>query len=223
LTRHGSSAQVRQGETGAPSQYQENFALSKLQWSETTQAKWNLRRMLAHHGQNIPFNLFTICDMHYRDGQQVRMNYKGLLGTRADQSISHIKPSYFAAQTVFAVFDESLQVVTNVSCRPLPSADITNQIASYAFLHKPSGSYLFAIWFRGSQPVETNQTTPVDFRVEGTWLTRAVYVDLRTGRSYELPRQTAPVLKAMPLYDSPVVLADRQALPRISTTIQQND
>ena len=70
------------------------FALSKLPWSENTQAKWDLRRMLAHHGKGVPFNLFTISDMHYRQNGSLQMNYKGLLATNPDQTIAYAKPAY---------------------------------------------------------------------------------------------------------------------------------
>lgn len=75
VAKFGRAIELRQGETGAPSNYQENFALSKMPWSENTQAKWNLRRMLAHHGKDVPFNLFTMSDMHYRNSGRAQMNY----------------------------------------------------------------------------------------------------------------------------------------------------
>ena len=64
---------------GRPLKVSENFALSKLPWSETTQAKWDLRRLLAHRAKDVPMNLFTISDMHYRnpDGTNpLATNYK---------------------------------------------------------------------------------------------------------------------------------------------------
>lgn len=120
IARHGATIPIRQGETGATSKYQENFALSKISWSETTQAKWDLRRLLAHRGKDIPMNLFTLCDMHYTqvtnqtdtDGG-IRMNYKGLLATHPDQTISHAKPIYAAAQTVVAIFDDTVSRISD--------------------------------------------------------------------------------------------------------------
>ena len=56
------AAAVRQGETGAPSG-ETVGALRDVAWTESKQAKWDLRRMLAHHGQGVPFNLFTLCEL----------------------------------------------------------------------------------------------------------------------------------------------------------------
>lgn len=44
VAKHGRLIELRQGETGAPSKYQANLALSKIAWPETMQAKWDLRR-----------------------------------------------------------------------------------------------------------------------------------------------------------------------------------
>jgi hypothetical protein len=155
LAKYGLAVPVRQGETGAPSKLQEYFALSKIPWTENTQAKWNLRRMLAHHGKDVPFNLFTISDLHYRGNGQLRMNYKGLLGTNPDQTTSHAKPAYFAAQNVFAIFDDSLARVTNFTC----TASVTNSIAAFAYADKSSGAQLVALWFKGAAPAAGIQKT----------------------------------------------------------------
>src|SRR5215212_7882149 len=115
VAKHGGPIELRQGETGAPSRYQENFALAKIAWTENTQAKWDLRRLLAHRAKDVPMNLFTISDMHYtqpngsKSGSDgvLRMNYKGMLGTNPDKTISHVKAVYPAAQTVFTIFDDA--------------------------------------------------------------------------------------------------------------------
>ena len=100
---------MRQGETGAPSKYQENFALSKIPWSENTQAKWDLRRMLAHHGKDVPFNLFTLCELKYAQPKMTGFNRKGLLRCNDDKTVAGPKLAYFAAQRVFSIFDDTLE------------------------------------------------------------------------------------------------------------------
>ncbi len=113
--KHGRTIPLRQGETGAPSKYQDNFALAKLSFTETTHAKWDLRRLLAHHAKDVPMNLFTLSDMHYTTASAqggadgiLRMNHKGMLATSPDQTVAYVKPAYYAAQTVFAIFDDTL-------------------------------------------------------------------------------------------------------------------
>lgn len=210
VAKFGHAIEVRQGETGAPSKYQENFALSRVPWSENTQAKWNLRRMLAHHAKGVPFNLFTLSDMHYRNGGKVQMNYKGLVGTNPDQTVSHVKLAYSAAQNVFTLFDHTLVGVTNFTCQ----ASVTNALAAFAYTNQTSGAAVVALWFRGSPPVESNATLPVDLTFTGVRFTEPVYADLRTGTVYALPRgDSAASFQQVPLSDSPIVIAEKATLP----------
>ena len=58
----------------------------------------------------------------------------------------------------------------------------------------------------------------MDFRFARGGIEEAVYADLRTGRVYRIPAESvardgdALVLRRIPVYDSPVLLADRAAL-----------
>lgn len=210
IARSGRTIEVRQGETGAPSKFQPNFALSKIPWSENTQAKWDLRRMLAHHGRGVPCNLFTLSDMHYRRNDEVQMNYKGLLATNPDQTIAYAKPVYFAAQRVFAVFDDSLVRVVDFSCEAKGADDV----AAFAYVKKGSGAHVVALWLKGAMPVDSNATKAVDLTLRGVQLTEPVYVDLLTGKVYAMPKaQSGSSFRQVPLYDSPILIAEKAALP----------
>lgn len=217
LAKHGRAVPVIQGETGAPSKFQQNFALSKIPWSENTQAKWDLRRMLVHHAKDVPFNLFTISDMHYRRNGQLDMNYKGLLGTNPDQTVSHAKPAYFAAQNVFAIFDDSLVRVANFTC----TANITNAIAAFAYTNQSSGAQVVMLWFSGNGPSESNTKTLVDLTLDTSPFKEPVYVDLLTGRVYALSKpNNGSAFKQIPLYDSPILIAEKAALPLDTKAVQ---
>lgn len=216
IAKHGRAIEVRQGETGAPSQRQENFALSKLPWSETTQAKWDLRRLLAHRAKDVPMNLFTLSDMHYRnpDGTNLRMNYKGLLGTNPDQTVSHVKAAYRAAQTVFSIFDRRL---TRLVDFPVTN-NATRRLAANGYRHE-AGAQLVALWFNDTPPVEANEVTGVDITLTKGKFTEPVLIDVRTSMVYSLPKASwsqaagGAVFRALPLYDSPMLLAERAAIP----------
>jgi hypothetical protein len=213
IARHGQPIAVRQGETGATSKFQENFALKKLPMTETIQAKWNLRRMLAHQGKDVPFNLFTMIDLHYRWGGKLDMNYKGLLAAREDQTVAYAKPAYFAAQNVFAIFNDSLVRVTNFTC----TASVTNAVAAFAHASK-AGDRVVTLWFKGAMPSDSNAKTLVDFTFHASRFAAPVYADLRTGAVYSIPQANwsrvgdGVVLRQIPVYDSPIVIADRGAL-----------
>ena len=218
----GRAIQIRQGETGAPSRYQENFALRNISWTENTQAKWNLRRMLAHRAKDVPFNLFTLSDMHYRQGNntsgapdgQLRMNYKGLVGTNPDQTVSHVKLAYYAAQSVFAIFGDPLVRVPDYPFTSTALRGVT--LTGY---QTAAGAQLAAYWFSDAPPAEANGVNLVTLRLPKGRFTDPVLVDLRTSTVYALPKDSwtqddqGAVFNALPVYDSPLLLAERSLIP----------
>lgn len=221
LAKHGAAIEIRQGETGAPSKFQENFALSKLAWSETTQAKWDLRRLLAHRAKDIPMNLFTLSDMHYTTASAqggpdgvLRMNYKGLVGTNPDQTVSHVKPAYRAAQTVFAIFDDTLERIRDYAF----TTTAIRGVALSGYRRAADGAQAAALWFGDAPPAEANGVSPADVVLKAGKFTDPVLVDLRTATVYALPRdrwtQTAAgvTFRALPIYDSPVLIAEKSLL-----------
>lgn len=209
ITKSGRTIELRQGETGAPSKFQESFALSKLAWTENAQAKWDLRRMLAHHGKGVPFNLFTISDMHYQRGGQLQMNYKGLLATNPDQTIADVKPAYRAAQHVFAIFDDTLERISDLQ----HTASIDDRLACYGWRKKAGGASIVAVWLKAAPPGDSNAATPADLTFPGVSFTAPVYADLLTGKVYALPPPVSgSTFQQIPLYDSPILIADKAAL-----------
>jgi hypothetical protein len=221
IAKSGRAIEVRQGETGAPSKYQENFALSKITWTETTQAKWDLRRLLAHRAKDVPMNLFTISDMHYTQASNqggpeglLRMNYKGLLGTNPDQTVSHVKPAYYAAQTVFAIFDDSLKRIPNYAF----TTTALRGIALTGYRRANDGAQVVALWFNDAPPAEANGVSPADVTLKEGRFTEPVLIDVRTSTVYALPRDRwsqgagGTTFRALPLYDSPVLIAERSAV-----------
>lgn len=217
IARMGLKIEVRQGETGAPSKYQANFALSKMQWTENSQAKWDLRRLLAHRAADIPINLFCMCDMHYRnpDGSNLRMNYKGLLGTNPDQTVSHAKPIYYAAQAVFSIFDGSVKRVPDVDVQIAAVGKWTTVLFEQGKERFP----LVAFWRSEGPVLEENNVQAVTLRFPKTKWRNPVLVDLRTCLVYRLPKEAfrvegeEMVFLSVPGYDSPMLIADEAALP----------
>ncbi len=226
IQKHGRAISLRQGETGAPSRYQENFALSKIPWTETTQAKWDLRRLLAHRAKDVPMNLFTISDMHYTqpNGSQagsdgvLRMNYKGLLATNPDKSIGHVKAVYYAAQAVFAIFDDTVKLA-----REYPFTSTALRGVAVAGFETDTKQQIAAVWFNDAPPAEANGVTLADVSFRAGKFREPVLVDLRTATVYAVPndrwKQTdrGAEFRSLPLYDSPVLIAEKSAV-RINAT-----
>jgi hypothetical protein len=209
LSQQGSTATVRQGETGAPSTSGTFGALRNRPWSELTQAKWDLRRMLAHHAKDVPFNLFTLMELHYPKG----WNTKGLLKAKEDMTVDYAKPVYYAAQRVFAIFDDSLERMGELDC----TTTTKEPLAVTGYRRKGSESPVIAVWFNGAPPTETNTSTPLDLTFRGLKFTEPVYVDLLTGRVHAIPAARwstdggAVTFSQMPIYDSPILLGEKGA------------
>ncbi|TDH28740.1 hypothetical protein EXU57_01315 [Segetibacter sp. 3557_3] len=205
-----------QGENGAPSTPKEITigALRQFDWSELTQAKWDLHRMLGDHGRGIATNLFTISDIHYEPGDHmVGVNSKGILKTNPDKTIDRPKMAYRAAQHVFSLFDSQVRVDTTVKIKS-SSAD-----QSFFAYRSDDKSALFTIWQHEDRPSDTYQPKPTTLTVEGATFKNPVLADLITGKVYEIP--TANFRKAgntytfsgIPVTDYPIVIAEKSLIP----------
>mgnify|MGYP002788827941 CR=1 FL=1 len=231
IAKYSDKIHVRQGETGSNSKYQEGFALSRISWTENLQAKWNLRRMLAHRALEVPFNLFTLCDLHYTqatvnlraaDGTvrpegshgELRVNHKGLLGTNPDMTISHVKPSYTAAQSVFALFDDRVSLR-----KDFPFSTTALRAVALAGYALPDGAQMVAYWFKDAPPSEGNEVTKARLVLPQARFEEPVLVDLRTSTVYALPKSgwtqdaAGATFHHLPFYDSPLLIAERRAVP----------
>jgi len=211
----GLSIQVRQGETGAPSTAGTAGALSSQTWTEMSQAKYDLRRMLAHHAHGVPYSHFTLCDMVYRTDKGTRMNTKGLLEARMDKTVVRAKPSYFALQNVFTIFDDSLvRVPPDVGLATDTDKPVVN-----LYSQKETNRSLLVVWMGGHMPAEINEPHSVDLPAIPIAFTDPVYVDLLSGAVYDLQKDRWAKsdhdvsFRQIPVYDAPVLIAERTLIP----------
>jgi len=212
VEKSGAKIQLLMGETGAPSS-KTTGALSKFAWTEMLQVKWDLRRMLTYRSISMPMNLFTLSEFIYNDAHRKGLNTKGLLAINPDKSISHVKPSYYAAQNVFSIFDSTLVRDEDVT----GTAGTDKPVSIDGYRKKPSGNSVVAIWFNSEAAAESNDYTPVDFTFRNVHFKEPVYVDLRTGGVFEIPAGSwsqeggETKFRAIPVYDSPILIADKPA------------
>jgi len=223
--------ELRQGESGAPSLNQQTFALRNIWWTEESQAKFLLRRMLGDAAHRIPTSVFTLTDLHYPAAIETAasfaasssqrsavftMNTKGLLETRRyapgtpdeDRTVVRMKVGYRAMQSVTSIFDSRLQPVDG-ACTASAAG-----VSAYAF-KRDDGALVVAAWRSTDRPGEQVQHQDVDISCTGvTFAGETTYVDLLTSSAYrvlDLVRLTSDgvTLTAVPVYDSPVLVADR--------------
>ncbi|MBP8259621.1 MAG: hypothetical protein KA118_08150, partial [Verrucomicrobia bacterium] len=179
IRKYSDTIGLRQGESGCPSTAATFGALRGQPWTETAQAKWNLRRLLGDLGHDIPSSVFTIIDLEY----PTAWNTKGLLRANPDQSVAYAKPAYFAVQNLAAIFDSTLERIANLTHKT--SANQPVRVFGYC---KAGGSQtIVTAWFSGAIPSDTNAIATVDFTFDSVSFADPVWVDLRQGQVRAIP------------------------------------
>lgn len=223
--------EVRQGENGAPSLNQPSYAFRNIWWTEQSQAKWMLRRMLGDAGRGIPTSVFTLTEMHYPTEAESNLAFvggraaltaasakhsKGLLETRRyapgtpddDRTVVRTKTIYPAVQAVTAIFDSRLTAAG--TCRVTGASAVTS---AFVF-RRADGAMAIAVWRSADMPDRNTLHETVDVRCPGAGFRNPpVYVDLLTRAAYATKSVVrtddgAIVANDLPIYDAPVLLVD---------------
>jgi hypothetical protein len=108
LEKYSKDILLRQGENGAPSTYIPSFALSEYYWTEYTQAKYNMRRMLGDLGHDIETSVLPLSTSITTGATRAVLNTKGLI--QSDITMAAIRPkvAYYAIQNLAAIFDNDM-------------------------------------------------------------------------------------------------------------------
>ena len=222
VAKYAPHAELLQGENGCPSEMTWRFALRNVPWSEYSQAKWDIRRMLGDLGHDVRGNVFTITDFNHTRRE---VNVKGLLRANDRKETIGVKRAFYAVQNVLSVFDDTLtRVRADLS---VSTTDRTLELYEY---RKPDGAPVFVFWRSSdapspkpgvgnphwTRPSDSFETSPGVFTVKGAPLAEPVWVDLLSGRVYAVDARN--VLRSndvvhyvnVPVYDSPCVLTERR-------------
>jgi hypothetical protein len=211
IEKYSKNILLRQGENGAPSTYIPSFALSEIYWTEYTQAKYNMRRLLGDLGHNIETSVFTIIDIYYKPV----LNTKGLI--QSDNTMEAIRPkvAYYAIQNVAAVFDNNLVINPEFNF----SSNNKESLSVYGYQHIPTQIPLLALWLDGQNATNSFKITPVSITVGNMNFKEPVWVDLMTGSIYEIEKSQwsksdGSCTFNIPLYDSPVLITEKSFLTK---------
>lgn len=213
IDNYSKTLRLRQGENGAPSGYIPSFALDKYYWTEYTQAKYNMRRLLVDLGRDIETLAFTIIDIRYAFNPPV-LNMKGLIQSDLDKTAIRPKVAYYAVQNVTSVFDNTLELVPNAN----PTTTATESDSIFQYQQKAKKKQVVTIWLDSKTPTNNFKTTPLDITIPTGNFDNAVWVDVLTGHVYEIPKNSwsksgsTYTFKNVPVYDSPVLIADKSLL-----------
>ena len=214
VARRAPHLKLWQGENGCPSDFDDNGALQRYAWTELSQAKWDMRRMIGDFARDIRCSLFVLTDFQ-RPGYKTQ-NHKGLLRIDENLNTIGIKPAYYAAQNVTSVFDSEVKRLPN---RLVPSR---KDVEAFGFLKR--GKPLLTFWLNGDKvDAPDGGLTNVGFPLTLVWYHKPafedpVYVDMLSGRVYAFPKKLivrdgdVSIISFLPSIDSPCVLTERAAL-----------
>lgn len=220
LDKYSDRIVLRQGETGAPSSAGAGgAALADHSWTEVSQAKWDLRRMLGDKGRGIPTTVFTISDLHYSSADHIQnTNYKGLLETDDEHNVLRAKQAYGAVRNLATVWDEADEINSRSAVKPLSS----RHHSLYCFTDSESGLDSFVLWHDtpvaggNGAPDSGNKYVLESVEASDLNIKDPVALDLRTGAVYNLESSRSDegllTLRRVPVYDSPVFVIDRSLL-----------
>ena len=197
---------LRQGETGAPSRGHMGGALADYDWTEESQGKWTLRRLLTDKSRSIPSAVFAFSDITYSKDDHISLkNYKGLLETNEDKTVKRPKHAYHAVRAIASVWD-------NIG-EPVDASGIglstEEPVSVYAFDNGKSKSVVF--WKDARIPMNFCKARPCSVNAPGFDFKDPVAVDFRTGKVYKVEKDDC-MIKNVPLYDSPVMIMEKREL-----------
>jgi hypothetical protein len=229
LAKYGPGVKLRQGENGAPSAGGAGRgALWDYDWTELSQAKWDIRRMLGNLGHDIECSIFGIIEMAYTNGPINRMNYKGIIQSDTTKKAIRPKMAYYAIQNITSVFDNSLERISDLihsynlegagSDEYRFSKQTDRSLSVYGFQNKSTKKQVYAIWMDEGIPLNTNTLKMETFSFTNGNFENPVLVDMLTGVIYEIPagqwskKGNTITFKNIPVYDSPILIADKSLI-----------
>lgn len=210
LREFSPSIKLRQGENGCPSERAEKFALSNHDWTEFSQAKWDLRRYLGDIGNGMETAVFTVCDFNHT-GREI--NRKGLLYADEDHNVIRPKMVYYAIQNMTSVFDDDLEPVAGKA-----GVLSAGRNAAFTFTSRSGKGNVLAYWDRTTVPGDNTEPETCQILCRAFDFECPVLVELISGKVYELPAENIlptgdfTILQNLPFADSPLVIAEKNLL-----------
>jgi len=199
---------IFQGEAGCPSQLEFAHALKNIEWTEYSQAKWNLRRAIGDAVRNIPSSCFTFIDLQYT----FMLQSFGLIRSNTLKELVYRRPSFFAMQNVYSFFDDNVRAL-GVETRTVNGKELT--VARFV----RQSNMVYCVWFSGERPGDSLAYERVDLSFLQLPQDMA-WMDFMNGRIYLIPDQTS-----VPVWDSPVLIAPNTTLKPLScsTVVQRTE
>lgn len=209
IAKYAPGLKLWQGENGCPSVGgpESTGALSQLEWDESRQAKWLLRRIVLdlRYGVDLTSYYHTVDLVGYRG----KTNFKGLL--RGSDYTP--KASYFAYQCLCALFDSATQRA-ELRLELIGQEKVKLQEAHFT----RKGKAVYAYWFPADLQKPWDPRTlsmTLDTR-EDAALDDTILVDPLSQEVFRLPSAKHEagrvVLENLPLRDYPLLITGAEAV-----------
>ena len=194
-----------QGESGCPSILEWGHALTEYPWTEYSQAKWVMRRMAGDMIRDIRSSVFTIIDLRYKE----MLQSFGLIRSNLLREIIYKRPSYYGVQNMTGFFNGQLKSLGELKYESTSSRKLT-----VAGMKMEKGK-IAIIWYGDKVPSDDLKWDIIDLKIDGLSFKDPVYIEMITGKVFELDKKNwlgnnnNIALKNLPIWDSPVVIAER--------------
>lgn len=194
-----------QGEVGCPSQLEWTHAIKNYPWTEYSQAKWLMRRMAGDMARDIRSNIFTIIDLKYFN----MLQSFGLIRSSLLKDIIYKRPAYYGVQNMMGFFNGDLQAQGILQSATTDTRKPT--VAGVKLGDMPA----ILVWYGDQIPTDELKWNPVKFSVKNVNFKDPVYIEMITGRVYEIEKEdwnnkgASVEFLRLPIWDSPIVIAER--------------
>lgn len=199
-----------QGESGCPSILEWGHALRYNEWSEYSQAKWDMRRIANDFSIDIPSSIFTLVDLQYPNMQQSF----GLVRTNLLKEPVYRRPSFYGVRNMCTILTENRKPDGRLEYESNGSRKITA-----VAIKDESGRRIGAmLWFGDRIPDSSLERTLTDVTLKGLDLKNPVCVDPLTGKAYLLDIKKGGnfggTLKiyGLPMWDCPIFVMEKDSV-----------
>jgi hypothetical protein len=194
-----------QGENGCPSQLEWTHALAYHPWTEISQAKWFMRRMVGDHVRNIPTSIFTVIDLQYYN----MLQSFGLIRSNALHDVIYKRPSYYGVQHMVSFFDDTVEPTGMLEY----GSNAYHKLTVAGF--RKEGKPVALVWYNGQIPGDEMKWDIISLTIKNTNFNNPVYVEMISGKVFEINssdwenKDTDVVFKNLPVWDSVIMIAER--------------
>lgn len=217
VAEYSASIRLLQGETGCPGQLEYGHAMCNNEWTEYSQAKWDLRNMLQHWGMDVPYSVFTMVDLNYG----WMMQSYGLLRNNLYGDVQYMRPKFHAVQNVTSIFTPDLKPDGSITAE----SSCGRRIQCFG-ISKDGKNVGCMLWFSDHKPSDSLEREATAITLKGLRVASKdlVYVDMLSGGVYIIPElgRTHGAIGTdsisfgeLPLWDSPVLLIDKNCLDNV--------